>query len=78
MAMNPAGAIIRRNDSSGSTELTSPFYRHCRSYFWTGRVHEVHLLDTGHFALETHAEEIAQLILEFLCNAIPEKAERLR
>jgi pimeloyl-ACP methyl ester carboxylesterase len=27
---------------------------------------EVHLLDTGHFALETHAEEIGQLILTFL------------
>jgi pimeloyl-ACP methyl ester carboxylesterase len=27
---------------------------------------EVHLLDTGHFALETHAEEIGQLILKFL------------
>jgi len=27
---------------------------------------EVHLLDTGHFALETHAEEIGALMLEFL------------
>ncbi len=27
---------------------------------------EVHLLDAGHFALETHAEEIAALILAFL------------
>jgi pimeloyl-ACP methyl ester carboxylesterase len=27
---------------------------------------EVHLLDAGHFALESHAEEIGQLILEFL------------
>ncbi|TCV96359.1 pimeloyl-ACP methyl ester carboxylesterase [Luteibacter rhizovicinus] len=27
---------------------------------------EVHLLDTGHFALETHAEEIAALMLPFL------------
>ena len=27
---------------------------------------EVHLLDTGHFALETHADEIGQLILKFL------------
>jgi pimeloyl-ACP methyl ester carboxylesterase len=31
---------------------------------------EVHLLDTGHFALETHAEEIGNLILEFL-NKVP-------
>jgi pimeloyl-ACP methyl ester carboxylesterase len=29
---------------------------------------EVHLLDTGHFALETHAEEIGQLILNFLTS----------
>jgi pimeloyl-ACP methyl ester carboxylesterase len=27
---------------------------------------EVHLLDTGHFALETHSEEIGHLILKFL------------
>ena len=27
---------------------------------------EVHLLDTGHFALETHGQEIAKLIREFL------------
>jgi pimeloyl-ACP methyl ester carboxylesterase len=27
---------------------------------------EVHFLDAGHFALETHVEEIGQLILEFL------------
>jgi hypothetical protein len=26
----------------------------------------VHLLDAGHFALETHADEIAALIREFL------------
>lgn len=27
---------------------------------------EIHLLDTGHFALESHAEEIASIIAEFL------------
>ena len=27
---------------------------------------EVHLLDTGHFALETHAAEIGALMREFL------------
>lgn len=27
---------------------------------------EVHLLDTGHFALETHLEEIADLMRDFL------------
>lgn len=29
---------------------------------------EIHLLDTGHFALETHVDEIASLMLEFLAN----------
>jgi len=31
---------------------------------------EVHLLDTGHFALETHATEIGNLILKFLERVI--------
>ncbi|OME75907.1 hydrolase [Paenibacillus sp. FSL A5-0031] len=29
---------------------------------------EIHLLDTGHFALETHAHEIGELMLKFLIN----------
>lgn len=29
---------------------------------------EIHLLDTGHFALETHANEIGELMLNFLKN----------
>lgn len=32
---------------------------------------EVHLLDTGHFALETHAQEIATFIRRFLARKIP-------
>lgn len=31
---------------------------------------EVHLYDTGHFALETHAGEIAGVIEEFLCRSL--------
>ena len=31
---------------------------------------EVHLLDTGHFALETHTEDIAALIRPFLEKAM--------
>lgn len=31
---------------------------------------EVHLLDTGHFALETHADEIAQFIRSFLIRNV--------
>ncbi len=35
---------------------------------------EVHLLDTGHFALESHAAEITALILDFLARKLPERA----
>lgn len=34
---------------------------------------EVHLLDAGHFALETHADEIAALILDFLPRALRDR-----
>jgi pimeloyl-ACP methyl ester carboxylesterase len=33
---------------------------------------EVHLLDAGHFALETHADEIAVLIRDFIARALEE------
>ena len=32
---------------------------------------ELHLLDTGHFALEDHAEEIAQLTRDFFARKVP-------
>jgi hypothetical protein len=32
------------------------------------RTHRIHLLDTGHFALETHGDEIAGRISGFLSN----------
>lgn len=32
---------------------------------------EIHLLDTGHFALETHAAEIARLMRAFLDRTVP-------
>ena len=32
---------------------------------------EIHLLDTGHFALEDHGAHIAGLMKEFLGRAIP-------
>jgi pimeloyl-ACP methyl ester carboxylesterase len=34
---------------------------------------EVHMLDTGHFALETHGPQIASLMREFLGRAVPER-----
>jgi len=36
---------------------------------------EVHLVDTGHFALETHASEIARAILTFLRERLAVKSE---
>jgi pimeloyl-ACP methyl ester carboxylesterase len=38
---------------------------------------EVHLLDAGHFALETHAPEIAALILDFLPRALADQRHSL-
>jgi pimeloyl-ACP methyl ester carboxylesterase len=34
---------------------------------------EIHLIDTGHFALETHGQEIAGLIRDFLGRSLPVK-----
>jgi pimeloyl-ACP methyl ester carboxylesterase len=35
---------------------------------------EVHFYDTGHFALETHAQEIAAAIRDFLARSLPAQA----
>ncbi|MGW7791219.1 alpha/beta fold hydrolase, partial [Streptomyces tricolor] len=32
---------------------------------------EIHLLPTGHFALETHADQIASLMRDFLTRRLP-------
>ena len=37
---------------------------------------EIHMLDTGHFALETHGVEIAGLMREFLGRAVPTNVAR--
>jgi len=39
---------------------------------------EIHLLDTGHFALETHGPEIARLMRDFLGRAIPMRTSSRR
>ena len=39
---------------------------------------EIHLLDTGHFALETHGPEIARLMRDFLGRAIPTRTSSRR
>ena len=36
---------------------------------------EVHLLDAGHFALESHAPEIAAIIRDFLARKLPQRAQ---
>jgi pimeloyl-ACP methyl ester carboxylesterase len=35
---------------------------------------EIHLLDTGHFALESHGPEIATIVLDFLGRKLPKQA----
>jgi pimeloyl-ACP methyl ester carboxylesterase len=37
---------------------------------------EVHMIDTGHFALETNGQEIASLIRDFLGRTIPREGDR--
>ena len=37
---------------------------------------QVHLLDTGHFALETHAREVAALVSPFLEGALASRTTR--
>ena len=36
---------------------------------------EVHLLDAGHFALESHTPEIAAIIRDFLARKLPQRAQ---
>jgi pimeloyl-ACP methyl ester carboxylesterase len=48
-----------KNDAIFPAEGATPYQRDLPKA-------EIHLLDTGHFALETHGQEIAHLIREFL------------
>jgi len=55
----PATLIVwGKNDVIFPAEGAAPYQRDLKTV-------ETHLLDTGHFALETHGEEIASRILEF-------------
>jgi pimeloyl-ACP methyl ester carboxylesterase len=47
-----------------------------RAYARDNPAAEIHLLDTGHFALETHGAEIARLMRDFLRRALPAHAAR--
>jgi pimeloyl-ACP methyl ester carboxylesterase len=55
----PALIVWGKNDFIFPPEGAAPYTRDLRDV-------ETHLLDTGHFALETHGEEIARRIEEFL------------
>jgi pimeloyl-ACP methyl ester carboxylesterase len=56
-----------KNDYIFPPEGATPYSRDLRNV-------ETHLLDTGHFALETHGEEIASRIEEFLLQQRSKKA----
>jgi pimeloyl-ACP methyl ester carboxylesterase len=55
----PTLIVWGKNDFIFPPEGAAPYPRDLRDV-------ETHLLDTGHFALETHGEEIARRIEEFL------------
>ena len=55
----PTLIVWGKNDSIFPAEGAAPYRRDLKNV-------ETHLLDTGHFALETHGEEIASRIEEFL------------
>jgi pimeloyl-ACP methyl ester carboxylesterase len=55
----PALIVWGKNDFIFPAEGAEPYQRDLQNV-------ETHLLDTGHFALETHGEEIASRIEEFL------------
>jgi pimeloyl-ACP methyl ester carboxylesterase len=55
----PFLAVWGRNDASFLPVGAELYARDIRDA-------EVHLIDTGHFALETHADEIADLVMDFL------------
>ncbi len=55
----PTLIVWGKNDFIFLADGASPYQRDLKNV-------ETHILDTGHFALETHAEEIATRIQEFL------------
>ena len=57
----PTLIVWGKNDFVFPPEGATPYSRDLKNI-------ETHLLDTGHFALETHGEEIAGLIEEFFLN----------
>jgi pimeloyl-ACP methyl ester carboxylesterase len=58
---SPMPIVWGKNDSIFPSERAFPYKRDLPNV-------ETHLLDTGHFALETHGEEIASRIENFLAH----------
>jgi pimeloyl-ACP methyl ester carboxylesterase len=68
----PAALIVwGKNDVIFPAEGAAPYRRDLKNV-------ETHMLDTGHFALETHGEEIAGHIEDFLLKQIPFRAKKKR
>jgi pimeloyl-ACP methyl ester carboxylesterase len=61
-----SGPASRRCWRSGAREILSSCRRARRPSAATSPEAEVHFLDAGHFALETHGREIADLMRDFL------------
>lgn len=59
----PTLIVWGKNDAIFPAEGAAPYQRDLPKA-------EIHLLDTGHFALETHGAEIAQRILSFLAKQL--------
>ena len=57
----PALVVWGKNDAIFVAAGAAPYQRDLPNA-------EVHLFDTGHFALETHGDEIAKLMRELLCR----------
>jgi len=63
----PLLAVWGRNDPFFSPKGAEAFKRDIPEA-------EVHLLDTGHFALETHGGEIADIMRDFLARNLPQRS----
>jgi pimeloyl-ACP methyl ester carboxylesterase len=62
----PMLIVWGKNDKIFPAEGAEPYKRDLKTL-------EFHLLDTGHFALETHGDEIARLMNDFLGKHVPQK-----
>jgi pimeloyl-ACP methyl ester carboxylesterase len=61
VSRRPALPVWGKNDSAFPPEGATPYARDLKNI-------EIHMLDTGRFALETHREEVASHIESFFLN----------